>query len=71
MERTLRSILKQARAIQIEDPTAKEDGDQDLYYLIGGIIVNAEDAIGGLEAERESIRNWPFGHPRGVSIVGG
>jgi hypothetical protein len=45
-ERTLESIIRQAETLR---PKSEED-DSQMYYLIGGIIANAEDALGALRA---------------------
>jgi hypothetical protein len=37
---------------KIADRLAKRFTDEQMYYLIGGIRVNAEDALGALEAEQ-------------------
>jgi hypothetical protein len=47
-ERALQSILRQAERIR---PAEKEDAD--LFYLVGSICANAEDALGLIAADRE------------------
>jgi hypothetical protein len=48
-ERTLESIIRQAEKLR----PATVEQDEQMYYLIGGIIANAEDALGALRDERQ------------------
>jgi hypothetical protein len=51
-ERSLESIIKQAETLR----PASETEDEQMYYLIGGIIANAEDALGAIWAGRNAAR---------------
>lgn len=44
------------RIIELAAPhmPASENDDEQMYYLIGGIIANAQDALGALRDEREN-----------------
>ena len=53
LETILRSVERLERAFGVDDVSRSglPDDDEQMRYLLGGIRVNAEDALGALQAE--------------------